>query len=197
MAQHWQTLSKELETAGQDNRMWKKFRQTLIQAYGNVLHEQVGRNKLLDLTQRGLVEAYATEFQLICAQITNLKLSMGDKSDRFVRGLKSKIRKRVVVDPFVQGGRWEDFNAYLCNSNGSHHWEMLLQRYAKDSSDLSLMFLSTRTRHMARPWFCPMGNHWICPRHMHFVVKENVSYANRMGTKPRIALGRIKTLSIF
>lgn len=101
--------------------MWKKFRQTLIQAYGNVLHEQVGRNKLLDLTQRGLVEAYATEFQLICAQITNLKLSMGDKSDRFVRGLKSKIRKRVVVDPFVQGGRWEDFNAYLCNSNGSHH----------------------------------------------------------------------------
>jgi hypothetical protein len=113
VAQHWQTLAKELEASGQDNRLWKNFRQTLIRAYGNVLPEQVARNKLWNLTQKGSVEAYATEFQLLCAQIINLELSVGDKIDRFVRGLKPEIRERVVVDPFNEGGRWEDFKRLL------------------------------------------------------------------------------------
>ncbi len=38
---------------------------------------------------------------------------MGDKIDRFVRGLKPEIRERVVVDPFNEGGRWEDFKRLL------------------------------------------------------------------------------------
>ena len=93
VAQYWQTLAKELEATMQDNRLWKNFHQTLIRAYGNVLPEQVVRNKLWNLTQKGSVEAYATEFQLLCAQITNLELSVGDKIDRFVRGLKLEIRE--------------------------------------------------------------------------------------------------------
>jgi len=55
------------------------------------------------------VEAYATEFQLLCAQITNVEFNVGDKIDRFVRGLKPKVCERVVVDPFNKCGRWEDF----------------------------------------------------------------------------------------
>ena len=113
MAQHWQILAKELEATGQDNRLWQSFRQTLYRAYGNVLPEQVARNKLWNLTQKESVETYATEFQLLCAQITNLELSVGDKIDRFVRGLKPEIHKRVVVDPFNEGGRWEDFKRLL------------------------------------------------------------------------------------
>ena len=46
VAQHWQTLAKELEATMQDNRLWKNFHQTLIRAYKNVLPEQVVRNKL-------------------------------------------------------------------------------------------------------------------------------------------------------
>ena len=46
VAQHWQTLAKELEATGQDNHLWKNLRQILIQACGNVLLEQVARNKL-------------------------------------------------------------------------------------------------------------------------------------------------------
>jgi hypothetical protein len=113
VAQHWQTLTKELEASEQDNRLWKNFRQTLIRAYRNVLLEQVARNKLWNLTQKGSVEAYATEFQLLCAQIINLELNVGDKIDRFVRGLKPGIRERVVVDPFNEGGCWEDFKRLL------------------------------------------------------------------------------------
>jgi hypothetical protein len=61
------------------------------------------------LTQKWSVEAYATEFQLLCAQITNVEFNVGDKIDRFVRGLKPKVCERVVVDPFNKCGRWEDF----------------------------------------------------------------------------------------
>ena len=71
-----------------------------MRAYENVVPEQVARNKLWNLTQKGPVEAYATNFQLLCAQITNLELSVGNKIDRFVRGLKLEIRERVDVDPF-------------------------------------------------------------------------------------------------
>jgi hypothetical protein len=53
VTQHWQTLAKELEASGQNNRLWKNFRQTLIRAYGNVLSEQVARIKLWNLTQKG------------------------------------------------------------------------------------------------------------------------------------------------
>jgi len=90
VAQHWQTFAKELEAAGQDIRLWKNFRQTLIRAYGNVFPEQVARNKLWNLTQKGSVEAYATEFQFLCAQISNLELSVGDKIDCFVCRIKTK-----------------------------------------------------------------------------------------------------------
>ena len=41
---------------------------------------------------------------------------MGDKIDRFVRGLKPGIRERVVVDPFNKGDRWEDFKRLLTNA---------------------------------------------------------------------------------
>ena len=44
--------------------------------------------------------------------ITNLELSVGDKIDGFVYGFKPKIRERVV-DPFNEGGRWEDFKRLL------------------------------------------------------------------------------------
>ena len=59
------------------------------------------------------MEAYATEFQLLCAQITNLELSVDDKIDLFVRGLKPEIREQVVVDPFNENGRWKDFKRLL------------------------------------------------------------------------------------
>jgi hypothetical protein len=41
VAQHWQTVAKELEDVGQDNHLWKFFCQTMIWAYGNVFPEQV------------------------------------------------------------------------------------------------------------------------------------------------------------
>ena len=52
VAQHWQ--AKELEATGQDNCLWKNLRQILIQACGNVRLEQVVRNKLWNLTQKGV-----------------------------------------------------------------------------------------------------------------------------------------------
>ena len=55
MAQHWQTLAKELEATGHDDRLWKHFCQTLIRAYENVLPEQIAQNKLWNLIQKGSV----------------------------------------------------------------------------------------------------------------------------------------------
>jgi hypothetical protein len=46
------------------------------------------------------VEVYATKLQFFCAQITNLELNVDDKIYIFACGLKPKIHKRVVVDPF-------------------------------------------------------------------------------------------------
>lgn len=76
----------------------------MIQAFENVLAKQVVRNKLWNLIQKVLVEAYATKFLLFCAQITNLELSVGEKINRFVCRSKHEIREQVVVDPFNKGG---------------------------------------------------------------------------------------------
>lgn len=52
----------------------------MIQAFENVLAKHVVWNKLWNLIQKVLVEAYATKFLLFCAQITNLDLSVDEKS---------------------------------------------------------------------------------------------------------------------
>ena len=67
--------------------------------------------------------------------------------DHFVRGLKPEIREQVVVDLFNKGGRWEDFErldtyAVVLSNPTSKRCER---------SHLSLVVLSARTRHMARP----------------------------------------------
>ena len=69
------------------------------------------------------MKVYAINFQYFCAQITNLELSMGDKIDCFVHGLKLKIYERVVVDLFNKGGVGLGLyaTAYLRGSNGRHH----------------------------------------------------------------------------
>ena len=41
LSQHWQTLAKELEVAGQDNRLLKKFPPNIDLANEIVLSEQV------------------------------------------------------------------------------------------------------------------------------------------------------------
>jgi hypothetical protein len=69
-----------------------------------VLPEEVVQNKLCNLTQRWSVEALS--------QITNLKLSMGE-IDRFVHTLKLEIPKRVVVNPFNEGGHHNDSKQML------------------------------------------------------------------------------------
>ena len=41
----------------------------------------------------GSLEAYANKFEFVCAKITNLGLSVDNKIDRFVRGLKLEIHE--------------------------------------------------------------------------------------------------------
>ena len=66
------------------------------------------------------MEVYVVGFHLFCAQITNLKLSVDNKIDCFVRGLKPKICKRVVLNPSNKGGCCEDFKGLLIYEVSMH-----------------------------------------------------------------------------
>ena len=44
----------------------------------------------------------------MCSHITKNHVSRGDKTERFISGLKEDIRKKVLVDPKGDGGPWVD-----------------------------------------------------------------------------------------
>ena len=68
----------------------------------------VARNKLRTLKQKFYVDEYANEFQHLCSHITKSHVSRGDKVERFFYGPKEDVRSKVLVDPWGDGGPWED-----------------------------------------------------------------------------------------
>ena len=99
MAQHWQNVAKSLELESKDSKDWIHFKEALIKAYGNINPKQLARIKLGRLIQISLVETFANKFQNLCAEITTLPMSIGDKIHCFIIGLNLKIRMLVAVDP--------------------------------------------------------------------------------------------------
>ena len=105
----WLLAARGLEARGESVADWDKFRAAMIRAFGNVNLEQSARAKLRTLTQTGTVEEFANEFQNLCAQITEMPLSEGDKIERFTQGLRHEIQILVAIDPQNDGQPWKNF----------------------------------------------------------------------------------------
>lgn len=54
----------------------------------------VACNKLHLLSHNGFVEEYAIEFQHLWSRITKFSISIGDKVERFLVGLKEGVRTK-------------------------------------------------------------------------------------------------------
>ena len=76
---------------------------------------------------------------------------MGDKIDHFVRGLKPKVCERVVVDPFNECGRWDDFKQWVTYAVALDATIEQLCPKEMRKIPLNLVVLSARTRHVPRP----------------------------------------------
>ena len=83
----------------------------------NIVNEQMKCRhvsaKLGKLSQHLSIESYANEFQNLCARIVTLPMSVGDKIQQFIDGLKSELKLKVAVDPLNDAQPWEDFQSLV------------------------------------------------------------------------------------
>ena len=113
VAHLWQNVVKSLELENKDSKDWINFKEALIKAYGNINPEHLVRTKLGSLIQTSSMENYANKFYNLCAEITTLSISIGDKIHHFIIGLKPEIRMSVAMDPLNNAQPWEDFQRLI------------------------------------------------------------------------------------
>lgn len=92
----------------------KKIHDVLISAYGSLNQEMVAHNKLCIPKYKGFVKEFANKFQHLCSRITKSPISMGDKVERFLFGLKEDVQNKVLMNPRGHSGPWEDIK-FLIN----------------------------------------------------------------------------------
>jgi hypothetical protein len=93
----WRNLAEHARVSGVKpcNGKWDIFKEKLIQAFRPVNHVKLARDKLATLKQYGSVAKYNDEFISLCMQIPDM--GEADKLDRYVRGLKFKVKKDVEL----------------------------------------------------------------------------------------------------
>lgn len=64
----WEIVKQEFINDGVVPMIWNHFKNFIIQIYGNLDLEELARNKLKELVQRGLIESYAHDFHTLCAE---------------------------------------------------------------------------------------------------------------------------------
>jgi hypothetical protein len=93
----WRNLAERARVSGVKpcNGKWDVFKEKLIQAFRPVNHVKLARDKLATLKQYGSVAKYNDEFISLCMQIPDI--GEADKLDRYVRGLKYKVKRDVEL----------------------------------------------------------------------------------------------------
>ena len=93
----WRNLAEHARVSGVKpcNGKWDVFKEKLIQAFRPVNHVKLARDKLATLKQYGSVAKYNDEFISLCMQIPDI--GEADKLDRYVRGLKYKVKRDVEL----------------------------------------------------------------------------------------------------
>lgn len=93
----WRNLAEQARVSGAKpcNGSWSVFKEKLVQAFRPVNHVKIARDKMATLRQYGSVAKYNDEFISLCMQIPDM--GEADKLDRYVRGLKYKVKRDVEL----------------------------------------------------------------------------------------------------
>lgn len=89
------TWWRSLVTQSEQNISWRAFQQGLISMFKPVNAKKIARDKLAGLKQNNSVAKYNFDFTQLCLEINDI--SESEKLDKYVRGLKDKIRVEVEL----------------------------------------------------------------------------------------------------
>ena len=89
------TWWRNLVTQSADNVSWREFQQGLISMFKPVNAKKIARDKLAVLKQTNSVAKYNLDFTQLCLEINDI--SESEKLDKYIRGLKDKIRVEVEL----------------------------------------------------------------------------------------------------
>jgi hypothetical protein len=95
----WESIYREAEQRAANEELnlptWTEFKQILVATFKPVNSSKMARDKLATLKQKTSVTAYNAEFMQLCIRAGNV--SEAEKLDRYVRGLKTKVRMEVEL----------------------------------------------------------------------------------------------------
>ena len=93
----WRNVAENAKASGITpcNGSWSVFKERLIQTFRPVNHVKLARDKIATLKQYSSVAKYNDEFISLCMQIPDM--GEADKLDRYVRGLKYKVKRDVEL----------------------------------------------------------------------------------------------------
>src|ERR1700760_4337975 len=91
----WRSLVMQTDDRTGDGISWNDFQQGLISMFKPVNAKKIARDKLASLKQTNSVAKYNFDFTQLCLEINDIHES--EKLDKYVRGLKEKIRVEVEL----------------------------------------------------------------------------------------------------
>jgi Retrotransposon gag protein len=91
----WRNLAMHSHDRTGDGISWIDFQQGLISMFKPVNAKKIARDKLASLRQTNSVAKYNFDFTQLCLEINDIHES--EKLDKYVRGLKEKIRVEVEL----------------------------------------------------------------------------------------------------
>lgn len=109
---YWRARSLALKNQGEDITDFALFAKTLEAGFGHQDPEQDARDKLDVLRQTGSVEDFASRFQSLVAEITEMPPSEGDLIQKFRNGLKAELQVAAGIDPQT-GKRWNELRRFI------------------------------------------------------------------------------------
>jgi hypothetical protein len=91
----WQGIVMERNLLNQPLPTWDEFKTLLVATFRPVNAARVARDRLADLRQIGSVDKYNADFRRLIIEAGNV--SPAEQLDRYVRGLKPKVRMEVEL----------------------------------------------------------------------------------------------------
>src|SRR6202049_498441 len=91
----WRNLVMQTADHNADNITWEAFQNELINMFKPVNSKKIDRDKLAMLKQTNSVAKYNFHFTQLCLEINDI--SESEKLDKYVRGLKDRIRVEVEL----------------------------------------------------------------------------------------------------
>ncbi|KAF7720687.1 hypothetical protein EC973_006485 [Apophysomyces ossiformis] len=125
---------RKLEQLEEEPRTWGSFKRRLNEEFHLVFTLQMAHDKIVELQQTGLIEAYVDEFQNIQLKISNM--TKEEAMDRFVRRLKKEVRVHVLMQEPESLDR-AIHTALAYESRRCVGLKIIKTRYGSDTNDLS------------------------------------------------------------